>query len=181
MFRVKFERYLDYLQNTLNFTDYVRDEIARFGVGQCAVNLVSAKAVRFSETFLVDKVLGEEPISEFFLDLKNVLTEAQMRDEYMARTVSFEKEELRKRMRAYGLDELQVEEISKLFETKNRHLDIISFVILLERYGLARRNITSFLKDLGLNDSTIINVFSKADFKKLGIGERDITQVILED
>ena len=60
-------------------------------------------------------------------------------------------------------------------------MDIISFVILLERYGLARRNITSFLKDLGLSDSTIINVFSKADFKKLGIGEREITQVILEE
>ncbi|MFA5381533.1 MAG: ATP-binding protein [Candidatus Micrarchaeia archaeon] len=181
IFRVKFERYLDFLQNTLNFSDYIRNEIRGFGVGQCAVNLIPYQAVRFSENFLVDKVLGEDPISEYFLDLKNVLTEAQMRDENMARTVSFEKEALRKKMRAYGLEELQIEDISRLFEQKNRHIDIISFVILLERYGLARRNITSFLKDLGLNDSTIINVFSKADFKKLGIGESEIMQVILEE
>ncbi len=181
IFRVKFERYLDFLQNTLNFSDYIRKEIGGFGVGQCAVNLIPYRAVRFSETFLVDKVLGEDPISEYFLDLKNVLSDAQVRDEIMARTVSFEKEELRKKMRAYGIDELQVEDISKLFEQKNRHIDIISFVILLERYGLARRNITSFLKDLGMDDSVIINIFSKADFKKLGIGERDITQVVLEE
>ena len=99
----------------------------------------------------------------------------------MAKTVSFEKEELRKRLRSFGLDEVKIEEITDLFEKKNKHVDVISFVVLLERYGIARINITSFLKDVGIDDATIINIFSKADFKKLGMGEGSIQQVILEE
>lgn len=99
----------------------------------------------------------------------------------MARTLSFEKDELKKKMRAFGLDEVHVEEIAEMFRKKNKHMDVISFVILLERYGIARVNITSFLKDIGIEDSTIINIFSKADFKKLGMGDKDISQVILEE
>ncbi len=178
MLRVKFERFLDYLQTTLNFSDYMRGEIAKLGVGQCAVNMAFQTAARFSETFLVDKIEGEEPMQELFLDMPSEFAGGEAGDS-MAGTVSFEKEELKKKLRSYGLDEVHIEEIVELFGKKNRHVDVISFVILMERYGIARVNITSFLKDLGIEDSTIINIFSKADFKRLGIGDRDITQVIL--
>ncbi|PIN83965.1 hypothetical protein COV61_01565, partial [Candidatus Micrarchaeota archaeon CG11_big_fil_rev_8_21_14_0_20_47_5] len=80
-----------------------------------------------------------------------------------------------------GLDNVHIEEIIGLFGKKNNHVDVVSFVVLLERYGLARNSITSFLKDVGIDDSTVINIFSKSDFKKLGIEDRDITQVILEE
>ncbi|PIU82465.1 hypothetical protein COS70_01175, partial [Candidatus Micrarchaeota archaeon CG06_land_8_20_14_3_00_50_6] len=72
-------------------------------------------------------------------------------------------------------------EISTQFDKKNRHLDVVNFVILLEKYGLPRSNITSFLKDMRIEDSTLINIFSKADFKRLDIGDRDISQVIMEE
>ena len=68
-----------------------------------------------------------------------------------------------------------------MFTQRNRHLDVISFVIMLERNGVARSNITSFLKDVGIDDSTIVNIFSKADFKRLGVEGRDMTQVVLDD
>ena len=99
----------------------------------------------------------------------------------MARSVSFEREEMKKRLRLFGLDETHVEEIATLFAKKNRHIDVVSFVILLERYGIGRSNLTTFLKDVGIDDSTIINIFSKADFKRLGLEGKDITQVILEE
>ena len=181
IFRVKFEKYLDYLQNSLNFSDYIRNEIMKFGVGQCAVNLVPAKATTFSNTFLLDRVIGEEPLYEYFLDMESIYSEEELRGGKMARTAYFNKEDFRKKMRSYGLDDMHIEEICKLFEQKNRHMDIVSFVLLLEKYGVVRRNITSFLKDLGLDDSTIVTVFSKADVKKMGIRDKDIVQVILEE
>ncbi|MFH1285935.1 MAG: ATP-binding protein [Candidatus Micrarchaeota archaeon] len=179
--RVKFERYLDYLQSTLNFSNYMRSEISKFGVGQCAVNMAFQTATQFSETFLLDKIEGEEPLAEYFLDIESVLSDEERRGGEMAQTYSFEKNELRRKLRAYGLDEEHVEEIAGLFEKKNRHLDVVSFVILMERFGLARANITAFLKDIGIEDSTIINIFSKADFKKLGMEDKDINQVILSE
>lgn len=179
--RVKFERFLDYLQTTLNFSNYMRGEIGKLGVGQAAVNMAFQTTAQFSETFLIDKIEGEEPLEEYFLNLENVMSEEEKRLGTMARTVSFEKDELRKKLRAFGLDEVHVEEISDLFRKKNKHIDVISFVILMERYGIARVNITSFLKDIGIEDSTIINIFSKADFKRFGMNDKDITQVILEE
>ena len=181
IFRIKFERYLDYLQSSLNFSNYLREEIAKFGVGQAAVNMAFQTASRFSDNFIIEKVEGEEPLMEYFLDVEDVLTEEQRRDVDVAKTYSFEKNELKRRLRVFGLDDTHVEEITSLFDKKNRHLDVVSFTILLERYGLARSNITSFLKDIGIDDPTIISVFSRADFKKLGMEDKDITEVVLSE
>ncbi|MEM4348625.1 MAG: hypothetical protein QXN37_03590 [Candidatus Anstonellaceae archaeon] len=97
----------------------------------------------------------------------------------MAKTVFFSKEELRKRLRTFGLDELHVAEIASLFDKNNGHIDVVSFVIMLERYGVQRSDISSFLHDLGIDEPTLINIFSKADFTRLGLGNQEITQVVL--
>jgi hypothetical protein len=89
------------------------------------------------------------------------------------------KEELRRRMRSFGLDELRVAEITTLFDRNNRHIDVVSFVIMLERYGVQRSDISSLLHDIGVEETTLINIFSKADFTRLGAGSREITQVVL--
>lgn len=180
MLKVKFERFLDYLQGTLAFSNFMRDEISKLGVGQCAVNMAFHAATPYPSTFLVDKIEGEEPSKEYFLDIEGVLTEKQKRDIAMAKSVSFVKEDFRRRLRSYGLGDDKIEEVSKLFEKSNRHIDVVSFVILLERYGIVRRNISEFLKDAGIDDITIINIFGKVDLKKNELGGRDITQVILE-
>ncbi len=99
----------------------------------------------------------------------------------MARSISCLKENMKKRLLGFGLDESRIEEVISLFDKKNRHIDVISFIVLLERYGVARSNITSFLKEVGVDDATIINIFTKADRKKGGLVGGDITQVILEE
>jgi len=97
----------------------------------------------------------------------------------MAKTLFFTKEELRKKMRLYGLDEVRVAEVTGVFDKNNRHIDVVSFVIMLERYGIQRTDISSFLHDVGVDESTLINIFSKADFTRLGMGNREVTQVVL--
>jgi len=179
--KVKFERFLDYLQGTLNFSEYMRDEISRLGVGQCAVNLSLTLPTPYPSTFLLKKIEGEEPSKEYFLDLEPVLTTKQKRDISMARSVSFIREDFRRKLRTYGLSDEKIESMTRSFDKANRHMDVVSFVILLERDGIARRNISDFLKDAGIDDLTIINIFGKVDLKKSGGGGRQITQVILED
>ena len=181
MLKVKFERFLDYLQGTLNFSHYMRDEISKLGVGECAVNMAFTTPTQYPPTFLLDKIEGEEPSKEYFLDLENVLTAKQKREITMAKSVSFLKEDLRRKMRQYGLTDDKVEEATKLFDKNNRHLDVINFVILLERYGIGRRNISEMLKDSGIDDITIINIFGKVDMKKTDAVGRDVSQVVIED
>ncbi len=178
--RIKFEKYMDYIQNSLNFSEYMRESIGRFGVGECAVNMAFQTATPFAETFLLDKIEGEEPLIEYFLDIASVFG-LGAGVEQLAKTYSFERTELKRRLRGFGLGDANVEEITGLFDKRNRHMDVINFVILLEKYGIARSNITQFLKDVGLEDATIINVFAKSDQKKLGMEDKDITEVILKE
>ncbi len=179
--KVKFEKFLDYLQGSLNFSNYMRDEISRLGVGQCAVNMSLTLPIPYPSTFLVDRIEGEEPSKEYFLDLTGVLTDKQRRDVSVSRSVSFLKEDFRRKLRQFGLLDDKIEELTKLFEKGNRRMDVVSFVILLERDGIARRNISDFLKDAGLDDITIINIFGKVDLKKSGGVGREISQVVLEE
>jgi hypothetical protein len=97
----------------------------------------------------------------------------------MARTLFFLKDELRRRLRAFKLDEVRVAEITSVFDKNNKHIDVISFVIMLERYGVPRAEISAFLHDIGVEESTLINIFSKADFTRLGANNREITQIVL--
>ncbi len=177
--RVKFERFLDYLQSTLNFSDYMRGEIAKLGVGQAAVNMAFQTTADFSETFMLDKIDGEEPMQEFFLDMEGVLTKEDLSMEGAQRSVSFEKDELKKKLRGYGLGEEQSDEIVALFSKKGRRMEISSFVVLLSRYGIARNNISGFLKELALDDNIVVTVLSKADELEMALSDEDISEYIL--
>ncbi len=179
--KIKFERFLDYLQGTLNFSNYMRDEISRLGVGQCAINLSLTLPTPYPSTFLLQKIEGEEPSKEYFLDLTEVLTTKQRRDVSVARSVSFLKDDFRRRLRQFGLGDDKIEELTKTFEKANRRMDVVSFVMTLERDGVVRRNISDFLKDAGVDDITIINIFGKVDLKKSGGVGREISQVVLEE
>lgn len=179
--KVKFEKFLDYLQGSLNFSNFMREEISRLGVGQCAVNLALTLPTPYPSTFLLEKIEGEEPSKEFFLDMTDVLTEKQRRDVSVSRSVSFLKEDFRRKLRQLGLADDKIEELSRAFEKNNRRLDIVSFVITLERDGIARRNISDLLKESGIDDITIINIFGKVDLKKSGGVGREISQVVLEE
>lgn len=97
----------------------------------------------------------------------------------MAKTTFFQKEELRKRLRMFSLDEMRVAEITSVFDKNNRHIDVVSFVIMLERFGVSRSDISSFLHDIGVEETVMINIFTKADFTRLGASSREITQVVL--
>ena len=97
----------------------------------------------------------------------------------MAKSYSFESRDMKQKLRNFGLTDSHIEEIAHLFDKGNKHMDVISFTIMLERYGLSRISIISFLKDIGVDDSSIINIFTKADFVKLGMEDKEITQVIL--
>ncbi|MEM0438014.1 MAG: ATP-binding protein [Candidatus Micrarchaeia archaeon] len=175
--RVKFEKFLDYLQNTLNFSDYMRQQIARLGVGQAAVNMALQTSTPYPETFLLSKIEGEEPVVEYFLDVQPKLIGGE---DIVGKTFSFERNELRKKLRLFGLNDEKVEEITSTFDKQNRHMDIVDFVIMLERYGIDRNDITGYLKDLGVEDSVIINILSEADYKKQGI-RGESTEVELND
>jgi intein/homing endonuclease len=163
--RVKFQNFLDYIQGSLNFSDYMRTEISKFGVGQCAVNMAFQTSTKFPETFLLEKIHGEEPLEEYSLDVQTVLTQAQLADENIPQSYAFEKNELKNKLTEFGMDDIRASELINMFNRNEKRMDIISFVEFLEKNDLARGNITSFLKAIGMEDSMIIDILNK-----IGVG-----------
>ncbi len=177
--KIKFARFLDYLQATLNFSDYMRKEITKLGVGQAAVNMAFTSSTEFSNTFLLERIDGEEPLRDYFLDLSSVIKKKKVED--MPTTIPMAKNLLEKRLVELGLSHSKMSEIIDLFEKKSGHMNIIHFVLLLERAGIDRMQITDLLKELGIDDTTIINIFTTVDMQKDKVKGREISQLVLEE
>lgn len=177
--KVKFEKYLDYLQGTLNFSNFMREKISTFGVGQAAVNMAFTTPTPYPSTFLIEKVVGEEPSVEYFLTFKSLKGVKKGVD--MAKTISFEKEEIRRKLIEYGVSDESIVEILQLFDRNNRRMDVVAFVILLERARMKRTNLTELLQEFGVDDSTMIDIFVTADKKKEKYAGKELTQIVLED
>lgn len=179
--KTKFNNFLDYLQKTLNFSDYMRKEISKFGVGECAVNLALTTPTPYPSTFLISKIIGEEPSVDYYLVLDNILTKEQKEDADMAKSLVFEKEDIRRKLLEYGVSDENIVEIMNLFDKNNRRMDVIAFAVILERLGMKRKRITDLFQELGMDDVTIINTFVAVDKKKETFGDKTITQIVLDE
>ncbi len=160
--KTKFENYLDYLQGSLRFSNYLRKKIMGFGVGQAAINMAFHVPLQFSQTFVIKHIEGEEPIKDYFISFEGI------EGVPMAFSISIKKNEFRARLRRFGLSDEHVEAITNAFEKAYRRMNVVDLVLQLERYGVDRRQIVDFLKEMGVNDATVIDIFTKADFKREG-------------
>jgi hypothetical protein len=92
-----------------------------------------------------------------------------------------EKRPLRIKLKDLGLSDNQAEELIASFEKKSRHMDVITFVSSVERYGIPRGRVYSFLRNEGIDDPVLIPIFSRADLKKAGMDEDRIQEVVFSD
>jgi len=99
----------------------------------------------------------------------------------MPQSFQFEKPALRLKLKDLGLSDTQLEEMMSLFDQKSRHVDVITFATSVERFGIPRDRLYAFLKTVGADDPTLINVFSRADLKKAGLDEGKIQEVVFSE
>ncbi len=98
----------------------------------------------------------------------------------MAKSYPFDKSDLRKKLKLFGLSDAHLEEIITMFDKKNKRMDVVAFVLNLEKFGVTRAQISNFLKDLGIEETTLMSVFSRTDFKKAGVDDKKIQEVVLK-
>ena len=166
--RVKFEKFLDYIQGSLNFSPFMRGEIGKFGVGQCAVNMAFQTTTEFPETFLLERVHGEEPLQEYHMSIESVLSAEARENPDIPKSYAFERGELRNRLVEFGVEDTSVTMMLNEFEKGEKAMDVITFVNHLEENNVPRPSTTSFLKSIGIEDAIIIDLFSRIDFMRGG-------------
>jgi len=158
--RVKFERFMDYLQNSLNFSSFIRGEIGKFGVGQAAVDMSFQTSVKFPETFLLDKIIGEVPLDVYTLIIKDILTNDELKNPSISSEYYFEKISLKSRLIDVNVPNEAIDKLFEILDSQDKSIDSKSFAKLLLSYGVDKESIISFFRYLGVEDALITRIFA---------------------
>jgi len=158
--RVKFERFMDYLQKSLNFSSFIRGEIGKFGVGQAAVDMSFQTSVKFPETFLLERIIGEVPLDVYTLLIKDILTNDELKNPNISSEYYFEKISLKGRLIDVNVPNEVIDKLFEILDSQDKTIDSKSFAKLLLSYGVEKENIISFFRYLGVEDAFITRIFA---------------------
>lgn len=151
--RLVLREFRDYVRSSIGYSDFIDDEIGKFGVGDAAVNMIFAARQAKVMTFLLNKIDGEEPL--FLFKIKGGEME-----------VEIEREQMLKMLYELGLNESQLTIMKEEFERNDGVLDGERIVALLNKFGYSNSTILSFLRQLGIPEKNLVQVFSLVRMRK---------------
>lgn len=145
--RLVLREYKDYIMNSLNYSQYIDDAISAFGVGDAAVNMIFSARSEKAHTFLLDKIDGEEPLFVYTIQVGKM-------------TIEVEREQFSRMLYELGLTDEQINLVKVEFERGDGVLEASALVSLLEKFGYSHTSIMTFLRQLGVEEKFIVEVFS---------------------
>ncbi len=160
--RIKFERFMNYLQGSLNFSNFIREEISKFGVGQAAVEMAFQTALRFPETFLLERIHGEEPLYVYTIDMSDVLTQSEISANVLQREYQFERDELKNKLIEYNVSSDGIDGIFANMDRAQRGMKMLELVMELAGMNVSVSNIVSFLKSMSIEDTLITRILASS-------------------
>jgi hypothetical protein len=163
--RIILKEYRDYVRNSIGYSDFIDTEISKFGVGDAAVNMIFGERQTRVMTFLMEKIDGEEPLLIYKIKGANMLVEV-------------EREQFVRMLYEIGLTESQLGMLKAEFERGDGAVDGEQLVAILEKFGYSKPSIISFLRQLGIDEKNLIQVFSLVRMRKATKG---VVNVVLED
>jgi hypothetical protein len=133
----------------------MRKEITKFGVGQAAFDMAFQSGISFSDTFLIEKIHGEEPLEEYVVDVSEIAKSIEgfsvkYQNEYL-----FEKTELTTMLLEYGIEKDKINNIFKKFDILGKRVGIKEFTSQLLSLGISKERLVGFFKTLGMEDELI--------------------------
>jgi hypothetical protein len=155
--RLVLREFRDYVRNSIGYSDFIDQEIGRFGVGDAAVNMIFSKRVGKTPTFLLEKIDGEEPIIKYMILGDKVEFEV-------------EREQLVRMLYELGLNEGQVTIVKNELTKNDGQIEAENLVALLEKFGFAKSSIISFLRGIGVDEKSMIKVFSLLKMRRASKG-----------
>ena len=159
MLRMKFEKFLNYLQGSLNFSEFMRKEISKFGVGQAAVDMSFQTSVQFPEVFLLDKIVGEIPLDVYTITLADVLSQAELEDPNVQKEYYLERIDLNSRFIQANINSVAIENVFKELDTRGRTLDVRGLMQVMINEKVGKDTIVQLLRGFGLSDATVTKAF----------------------
>ena len=163
--RLVLKEFRDYVRNSVGYSKFIDDEIGKFGVGDAALNMIFAKRQAKVNTFLLNKIDGEDPL--FLLKITGD-----------GMDIEIEREQMVKMLYELGLNESQLGLLRREFDKNDGLIEGEQFVSMLEKFGYSKSAIISFLRQLGVDEKNLIRIFSLVKMRKATKG---LVNVVLED
>lgn len=163
--RLILREYRDYVRNSIGYSDFIDGEIGKFGVGDAAVNMIFAERQTKVMTFLMEKIDGEDPLFRYKVKGGNM-------------NVEIEREQFTRMLYELGLSEEQVSMLKSEFEKNDGTMNGERLVTIFEKFGYSKSAVISFLRQLGLNEKSLIEIFSLVKRRKASKG---VVDVVVED
>ncbi|MEM3841304.1 MAG: hypothetical protein QXN59_01245 [Candidatus Micrarchaeaceae archaeon] len=82
-------------------------------------------------------------------------------------TFTLGRQELRRILIAFGVSEKNITAIIASMEKSHRHVNLLSFISMLEKAGLDRDNVSNILRRIGLSDLTINQALNAIDEQRI--------------
>ena len=160
MLRIKFEKFMQYLQGSLNFSDFMRSEIGKLGVGQAAVDMSFNTSVKFPNVFLLERIVGELPLEMYTITIESLLEPEELADKEIKKDFVFDRITLDSKLVENGLNSESSMAIFKEIGSQERKADIRKLVEMLVEENIGKDVIVALLRDIGFSDMIITRVFS---------------------
>ncbi len=151
--RLVLREFRDYVKNSIGYSNFIDNEISKFGVGDAAVNMIFAERQSKVMTFLMDRIDGEEPLLIYKIKGGNM-------------NIEIEREQFVRMLYELGLNESQLNLVKAEFEKGDGLLEGEQLVAILEKFGYSKPSIISFLRQLGIDEKNLIKVFSLVRMRK---------------
>ncbi len=161
--KIKFQKFLDYIQGSLNFSQFIRSEITKFGVGQAAIDMAFQTSSQFPSTFVINRIVGEVPLDVYTITLADLLTENEIKDQALTKEYSFEKPFLMSKFVDNNINTDTIDVILAQLDARNRLVDLREFVRILIASKLSKDSVVAFLRSSGISDSLISRAFGLGD------------------
>lgn len=159
MLRIRFEKFMDYLQGSLNFSEHIRNEISKFGVGQAAIDLSFQTGIQFPSIFVLDKIIGEVPLDMYTISLADILTEAEFDDKSIQKEYYLEKIALNSNFVETNMNSDTIEKIFRSFDEKSRIMESRTLANMFLSETVSKETMINFFRRLGVTDNIISRIF----------------------
>jgi len=163
--RLVLKEFREYVQHSLGYSDFIDNEIARFGVGDAAVHMIFAERRASASTFLLKRIDGEDPLFVYSLEGGGM-------------AIEMEREQFIKLLYGMGLSDEQINMIRQEFEKNDGKMDGVKLVGMLEKFGYARSSIIAFMRQIGAEERSIVQLFA---LLKRRTAEKGVVDLYLEE
>ncbi len=164
--RLVLKEYREYVQKSVGYSDFIDDEISKFGVGNCAINMIFSQKNSKATTFLLERIDGEEPLFLYTIKTGDCME------------IEIEKDQFMRMLFEQGLDDSQVSLVKTEFEKNDGVVNGEKLVSFFEKFGYSKSSTISFLRQLGVDEKDIIHIFSLVKLRK---AKKGVVDVVMED